>query len=806
MHLAQLRIPFCAALCTLALLAPRQAAASWPHDAESYLPVCTAAGIQTSVAIASDGAGGSIIAWEDWRNGTYPVIYAMRVTADGEPIWSEDGVMVCTSAALQYTPSIIADGTGGAIIAWEDGRVASHDIYAQRISAAGVKMWPAAGVAICAASGGQSHPQVVADQSGGAIVVWHDYRNLANFDIYAQRVSVAGAVQWATGGVAVSAAVGHQESFQAVADGYGGAIVAWHDERSGTWDIYAQRISAAGAAQWTSGGLAACTASGPQTGPQLISDMAGGAIVTWTDYRLPADVNIYATRITAGGTLAWPAGGLPMCANATAQSAPVIAADGSDGAIITWTDYRSGTAQIYAQRVFADGDLQWTTDGVAVCPNHLSQDQAVIGSDGEGGAIVAWAESESSVVELHAQRLSSAGAARWSSGGVTVLSVSGMPNTPVMLPDGAGSAVLAWSHNGTNTDIRAHRIERMGYLGAPEPKLVSVLDVPGDQGGKVKLSWNASYLDNESDTNVSSYDILRSVPPNKALAELATGARKVSDVGALSAKDGASYFVTQLGATTYYWEYLAAQTVLHYVSGYSYIAGTLCDSTATANPQTAFMVVARNSTRSMYWLSAPVLGYSVDDLAPTAPVFLASRYAAGETRVRWLPNAEADLAEYRLYRGTSAGFVPSSANLVSAQPDTGCVVDDGSAISWYKLTAVDSHGNESPVATLSPQQISGTPGDDLPTRTMLAGAAPNPFNPATTIAFSLQQGGHVRLSVFDLGGRLVRVLVDEERAAGHHEVPWDGRGGQGRELASGVYVCRMVAGSFQATTRLTLVK
>lgn len=83
---------------------------------------------------------------------------------------------------------------------------------------------------------------------------------------------------------------------------------------------------------------------------------------------------------------------------------------------------------------------------------------------------------------------------------------------------------------------------------------------------------------------------------------------------------------------------------------------------------------------------------------------------------------------------------------------------------------------------------------------------PNPFNPQTTIAYNLAQSGRVRLTIFDLTGHMVRSLVDGVKPAGQYEVAWDGTGDRGRQLASGVYVCRMEAGTSSETRRMTLVK
>lgn len=159
-----------------------------------------------------------------------------------------------------------------------------------------------------------------------------------------------------------------------------------------------------------------------------------------------------------------------------------------------------------------------------------------------------------------------------------------------------------------------------------------------------------------------------------------------------------------------------------------------------------------------------------------------------------------------MYRGTGPGVVPEAANLVAALPDTGYIDNSASPYVWYKLTAVDAHGNESPVATLSPQQISGVPGDGVSMATALAGAVPNPFNPSTVISYSLGRPEVVRLAVYDAAGRLVRTLAGGAEVAGQHQVRWDGTTDDGSRAASGVYFCRLDAGAFSDTRRLTLVK
>jgi subtilisin family serine protease len=83
---------------------------------------------------------------------------------------------------------------------------------------------------------------------------------------------------------------------------------------------------------------------------------------------------------------------------------------------------------------------------------------------------------------------------------------------------------------------------------------------------------------------------------------------------------------------------------------------------------------------------------------------------------------------------------------------------------------------------------------------------PNPFNPSTTIAFSLPREERVRLAVYDILGREMSVLIDEVKVAGRYQTTWDGRSNGGMHAASGAYFIRMEAPGFVATERMLLLK
>jgi flagellar hook assembly protein FlgD len=94
----------------------------------------------------------------------------------------------------------------------------------------------------------------------------------------------------------------------------------------------------------------------------------------------------------------------------------------------------------------------------------------------------------------------------------------------------------------------------------------------------------------------------------------------------------------------------------------------------------------------------------------------------------------------------------------------------------------------------------------VPREIVLAQNVPNPFNPVTEIPFTVAHKQHVRISVYDTSGRLVRALIDEERLAGTHLATWDGRSDQGTLVSSGVYFCRLRAGKTERSIRMVLLK
>ena len=83
---------------------------------------------------------------------------------------------------------------------------------------------------------------------------------------------------------------------------------------------------------------------------------------------------------------------------------------------------------------------------------------------------------------------------------------------------------------------------------------------------------------------------------------------------------------------------------------------------------------------------------------------------------------------------------------------------------------------------------------------------PNPFNPSTTIEYSLVNDAHVNLSIYNVNGQLVRTLVDAKMKMDNYRVIWDGKNNRGNNLSSGIYFLRLKTETFTKTQKMVLLR
>lgn len=760
MLLARPVVVFVAAL-LLSLAAFAPAVAAWSPDASLNTPVCSATGDQWGPVSVTDGAGGSIVAWYDWRSGNADV-YAQRFNAAGVSQWTDGGVLVCNATGDQTDVRIVSDAAGGAILTWQDGRSTAPKVLAQRINSSGVPQWTANGVGmgtvLIAVS--QTHPAIAATGSATCVVTWEQSSH-----IYAQRLTSAGATSWGSVPVVVCNATGTQQSPAVAYDPTPSGTAAyfvWRDDRAGSSDIYAQRFNLSAVAQWTANGVALCTAANDQIYPVAHWDRTIGLVVAWMDYRA-GNYDVYVQAIPSTGTVAWTANGVAVCTAALDQWYPRLATGGTGKVIVGWEDWRTGSADVYAQLVSSTGAVQWTANGAALCTQSGNQASASFAPDGSGGVIGVWHDQRSSVqLDVYAQRLNSAGVAQWTTGGVAVSNAIGDQLSPFVQQLSGSNAVVYWQdRRGATRDVYAQGLDGWGALGAA-PRIVTVRDVPYDEGSHVVLKWDASPRDAFPYDEISVYRIWSRIP----------GATSFTLVDSVQAAE---------------------------LPGYSRVMWTTRDSSAASNIRTSFRVDAYSVTTQHTYASEVDSGFSIDDLSPPSPSQLQGTYAAGVASLTWGASGAADLAGYRVWR-VNAGAEQCVASVRGTS-----FVDEAGVRFAYRVEAVDVHDNAASTAIVTLTDAAAADGV-LPTAVALSRPEPNPAASLATLRLSLPRGANVRVRVLDAQGRVVRALASGAFAAGVHVLAWDGLDGGGRETPAGVYFVSAETGDRTLVRRLVRVR
>jgi hypothetical protein len=306
---------------------------------------------QESPSVAFDGTN-YLVVWDDHRNGSDYDIYGARVTTSGT-VLDSSGIAISIAVDDQCYASIAFDGTDYLVV-WADYRNGNdYDIYGARVTTSGTVL-DSSGIAISTAADYQEYPSVAFDGTK-CFVVWQDYRSGLDEDIYGARVNANGTVQ-DPAGKAISTDIDYQECPSVAFDGTN-YLVAWEDYRNGSdYDVYGARVNASGTVLDPSG-IGISTATGYQEYPAVAFD-GTNYIVVCQDYRSGSDEDIHGARVTTLGIVLDSLGILISIApGAQSQYAPSVASDGTNY-LVVWQDDQNGLDDdIYGARVTASGTV-----------------------------------------------------------------------------------------------------------------------------------------------------------------------------------------------------------------------------------------------------------------------------------------------------------------------------------------------------------------------------------------------------------------------------------------------------------------
>jgi len=325
-----------------------------------------------------------------------------------------------------------------------------------------------------------------------------------------------------------------------------------------------------------------------------------------------------------------------------------------------------------------------------------------------------------------------------------------------------------WQAYEWGEDIAYYRIGK-GDGFAVNPDIVSITDVPEDQGGRVYLTFAQSAWDTDAlpGRSTESYTIQR--------------------------KDGNTWVgLTSVGA------YDSDEYVVE--------VSTLNDSTSNGDNAAEFRVIANMDEGT--FVSVVSAGHSVDNIAPSVPDDLNGQVVDGSAELTWAASTANDLAHYNVYRGATADFMPNADSFVGENVSSNYTDSDmADGDNYYIVTAVDVHDNESDASIPISLSTLSTDGNALtPDVFALHQNYPNPFNPTTTLQYDLPEDAQVRIMIYDLVGHEIKTLVNTQQSAGFKTVVWNATNDLGQPMSAGMYLYRISAGNFHAVKKMVLMK
>jgi hypothetical protein len=560
-------------------------------------------------------------------------------------------------------------------------------------------------IPVCVATGWQTAPVVVKDGVGGSIIFWQDQRKGTNvyttdFDIYSQRLNAAGEPRWTQDGIPIAVDALFDIYPRAVSDGRGGAVVVWWTETlaNTSFAIRAQRIDSTGALRWAPGGVIVDSyLNAGSKDYDIASDGEGGVIIASQVYPVnPPEA--FAQRVDSTGALRWGLHGVPLAPSGPAGQDVVCAApDGAGGVIVGMQDFRypgtDSAGSFFMQRVDSSGTLLWGQGGVGIS-NHGLLEASMI-THIQGDYVALWLQrpwpTEPSVNRLMAQRLDGEGKPRWPQYGVPVTPTPAHDQIhPGLCDDRRRGAIISWEES--------------------KDGIMTVL------AGRLDSSGTRQWAD-------SGITLVRENTNEDPLPQIVENGKG--------------------GAFVIWLDYRNAVIDLTNVDIFGQGIGT---------------------DGSLAWQAG---GIAVSS-APKAQKF-----------------------SYYYNRGIALTDTTGVAVVAweDARDSTASKKDPGQI---YAARMVYPPGA---VAGISGGQgiTVGTFGLDQ--------NYPNPFNPSTTIGYRLPVREHVSLAVYNVLGEKIATLVDEEGSAGPHKVIFNGTG-----FASGVYFYSLRAGNSVQTHKFMLLR
>ncbi|MBM4062689.1 MAG: hypothetical protein FJ265_16570 [Planctomycetes bacterium] len=379
--------------CVTLFAAP--AIAQWPTNPSTNLPVADGTGEQSVPKFAVTSDGGCYAAWFDNRGGSYAV-RLQRLAAAGVELWPHNGILV--SGNPQSTSlvdwDLICDSEDHCVLAFTDTRAGSDlDVYAYRVSPAGVQLWGNNGVTLSTNPYSEANPRVCEASDGDFVFVWP---NTGTMTLQLQRLDRNGVARFPGDGIAIPGDPGATPAFaRIVAADNGAVILSWVRAMAftGNRHVHVQKYAAAGSPLWNGGVRLPVfdQASVPIAHePRLVPDGLGGAVCAW-HFAVGQQFSIRVQHVSAAGIELFPHNGVDVSGSTGSRFDPALVfRAATQETFVAWNERNLAQSQwgVFAQKLDAAGSRSWGATGVTLIPVNTTEKLVPVAAPlGDGFAV-----------------------------------------------------------------------------------------------------------------------------------------------------------------------------------------------------------------------------------------------------------------------------------------------------------------------------------------------------------------------------------------------------------------------------------
>jgi len=356
-------------------------------------------------------AGSVVTIWKDYSHNLSGDLYAQRVTANGNLLWSPSGLQLTNPTEEINDYSLTSSEQGQIFVSYVAKSKNLNVVYSIKVKMVNVNgkiIGKDEGITIHSSPNRKSNISILVDNSGGAFIFWIESEKNKNV-LYAQHINQTGKLLWGSKPLTISSTAQSITTYLVQMFGADKIYSCWQIQ-SRDKDIYHQLIGIKGNNIWDRGGKLITKQNGNQSNPQAVA-YDSSIIVSWTN-EIKNDHKVFLQKYNLKGNPVWKNGPVSPVNEKSDQFGQKIISDGKNGALLAWIDKRGdlGSGDIYSQRINSSGDLVWHDKGVLVGShsNSLKSYLSLI-PDKRGGAIAIFKDTRNKANEIYGQKIFSTG-------------------------------------------------------------------------------------------------------------------------------------------------------------------------------------------------------------------------------------------------------------------------------------------------------------------------------------------------------------------------------------------------------------